>query len=159
MTTDFNALDYAQQLQAAGVPKEQADVHAKILADVLEKVAFARDLGKTETNLRQEIRQSEERTRHAIELANTSLTARIEQVRVELNARIDTLSVEVASKIDALRAEVYARIDRLETSLRIEITQLRAEIAEQRSERNLVRWMLGTLIVFNIGMIAKLYFP
>ena len=144
MTTDFNALDYAQQLQAAGVPKEQADVHAKILADVLEKVAFARDLGKTEAGLKHEILQSAERVMHGTELVNTSLSSRMEQMRIALNARIEQVGIELNARIEQIRIELSAKIDTTEASL--------------RSELKLHRWMLGTVIAFNIAILAKQFF-
>jgi hypothetical protein len=39
MSIQYNALEYAQQLEAAGVPQPQAEVHAQILAQVLAKRA------------------------------------------------------------------------------------------------------------------------
>jgi hypothetical protein len=35
MSSQFNAIDYAQQLEDAGVPKAQAEVHARTLAQIV----------------------------------------------------------------------------------------------------------------------------
>jgi hypothetical protein len=100
--TQYDSLRYAKRLEDAGVPREQAAVHASMLGEVLSDVVFAAQLKETEVRLRDEM--------HGIE---ARLIARIDLVRVELNARIDTLEA-------SLRGEIA----RVEASLKGEITKL-----------------------------------
>lgn len=52
MTAQFDASSYAQDLEAAGVPKAQAEVHAKALAHVISDCTVSpADLAATEQRL------------------------------------------------------------------------------------------------------------
>lgn len=95
MTPAFNPINYSSELEAAGVEKSQAAVHAKALSTVLADVVYAHDLAKVETSLRKDIQHSEEK-----------LTARMESVRMDLGARIEVVHANLDSKIDSVRNEV-----------------------------------------------------
>jgi len=48
----FNTLNYARKLETAGVPREQAEAHIQIIADIIEgDLATKRDLKDLETRL------------------------------------------------------------------------------------------------------------
>jgi hypothetical protein len=49
--SNFNAIDYTNELQSAGVPQDQAAVHANALIKVLADLAFSRDLEQLKNNL------------------------------------------------------------------------------------------------------------
>ena len=121
--TQYDSLQYAKRLEDAGVPKEQAAVHASVLGEVLSDVVFARQLKETALQIHGDMGNLEAR-----------LIARIELFRTEVNARIDTLEA-------SLRGEIA----RVEASLRGEIKKL--------------HWMVGTLVVSHLALLAKLYFP
>jgi hypothetical protein len=106
MTNNFNPIDYANDLDAARVPRDQAAAHVKALTNLRADVAFAADLAKVEVNLRQEIRQCEERLSLKIELVRTELDAKIEMLRAELTAKIETLRAELTAKIETVQAEL-----------------------------------------------------
>ena len=52
MTSQFNAIDHAQQLEAAGVPQAQADVHAKMSSLAITNCAASKgDLAALDAKL------------------------------------------------------------------------------------------------------------
>lgn len=162
MASTFNPLDYAHRLETAGVPKNQADVHASAMAEVLAGVAAERDVAGLDTNLRREMHGMEQR-----------LSDQIDHLRTEMNVKIDALRTEMTIKIDALRTDmdakfnvVNARIDGLETwaraeftSVRTELAALRAEIASLRNEMIIHRWALGLIVAMNVAILFKLFSP
>lgn len=86
MTSEFNAVDYINDLHSTGVSKDQATVHANVLTRLVADLAFSRDLVKLESNLRKEIRECEER-----------MILRIDLISAEIRAEIAVLRAEVAS--------------------------------------------------------------
>lgn len=169
MTSEFNAVDYINDLQSTGVSKDQATVHANALTRLVADLAFSRDLVKLEGNLRKEIRECEERMILRIDLVRTQLEAKIEAVRVELKARIEAIRVELEAKIETVRVELEGRMTKMETEIRAEIKAVRAEIAVLRAEigsiRNelvIHRWVLGIVLAIgtaNLGLTVKLVLP
>lgn len=136
MTSEFNAIDYTNELQSTGVPKEQAAAHANALIRVLADVAFARDLVKLENNLRKEIRECEER----------------------MILRIDLVRTHIEAKIDAVTAALEARLTKLEADIAV----IRVEIGSIRNEMVIHRWVLGlvlALLTANLGLTVKLVLP
>lgn len=67
----FNSLSIAKQLEAAGVPREQAEAHVQILSDVFEneiaskrdiqelQAATSRDIKQLDVDLRRDIKEME----------------------------------------------------------------------------------------------------
>jgi hypothetical protein len=92
----FNSLEYARQLEAAGVPKAQAAVHANALGHVLEQCLSTAE-GTAELSFK--ISESE-----------MTLRAEIKEVEARIRAEISGLE-------GRLRAEIADRIDRLETRM------------------------------------------
>jgi hypothetical protein len=132
ITREFSAVDYINDLQATGVPKDQATVHANVLTRLVADLAFSRDLVKLESNLRKEIRECEER----------------------MILRIDKLGAEMRAEIAAVRAEFAL--------LRADFAVLRAEVGSIRNELVLHRWVLGLVLAFctaNLALTVKLVLP
>lgn len=71
MNEQYNAIDYAQQLEAAGVPKAQAQVHAQTLGLVLSRCLDA----EAETKLRAEMQVGEAKMLNRFDLLESSLRA------------------------------------------------------------------------------------
>ncbi|WP_426166581.1 hypothetical protein [Pseudoduganella sp. R-34] len=121
----MNAVDpliYAQRLTAAGVPAEQAQIHAEIIREVLASMAIDRLESKVDKGL-------------------AELNNKIDNGLAELNTKIDSGLAELNIKIDRTKAELEARMDRLISDLRKE---LMAEI--QKSKWSCVRWMFGIAV-------------
>jgi phage host-nuclease inhibitor protein Gam len=103
MSDHFNALQYARQLEATGVPKNQAEVHANTLAQVLDNYADLNDLKRevasavsaTETRLRAEIAASEARLEGKIAAGASALSSEMAGVETRLSADIRILRAEL----------------------------------------------------------------
>ena len=170
MPSNFDPIEYANDLDAARVPRDQAGAHVKALTKLRADVAFAADLVKLEGNLRQEIRGSEERLGVRIEQVHTDLNAKIDAVRTELtdkiealrfemNTKIEALRLEMNAKIEALRFEMNARIDTLRADLTAKIETVEAKMEALRTELILHRWIFGVLISLcsaNLALTVKI---
>ena len=135
MPSNFDPIEYANDLDATRVPRDQAGAHVKALTKLRADVAFAADLVRLEGNLRHEIKSSEERLGMRIEQVHTDLNTKIEALRFEMNAKIEALRFEMNAKIDTLRADLTARIATVE-----------AKMEALRTELILHRWIFGVLI-------------
>ena len=139
MTTHFDSLEYAQRLERAGVPEDQAAVHAQVLQQALTQVVCLGQLSASEDGSRQELQQTEERLTAKIEAVRDGLDAKIERVRIELDAKIESVRIGLEAKIEAARTSLEAKIDLL------------------NAESKFTRWMLGVVIALNAGIIIKLF--
>jgi hypothetical protein len=102
MNIQYDPLDYAQQLEATGVPKAQAEVHAKALTQVVANCdlrearnEFSCKLGETEARLRAEILASESRLRGEI-------GGEIKQLEARLRSEIQALALKVQKVENAI---------------------------------------------------------
>jgi len=60
----FNSLSIAKQLEAAGVPRAQAEAHVQILSDVVEnEIATKRDLKELEAGTKRDLKELEAATK------------------------------------------------------------------------------------------------
>ena len=151
MTPPFNPIEYSSELEAAGVDKAQATVHAKALSTVLADVVFTQDLAKVETSLRKEIRHTEE-----------MLSARIESVRTDLGARIDKVHVEVNANIERLRIETSSQF--IETNSKFvemnsKFTETNSKFYALNVEMVIHRWALGILMAMSATTLALVVRP
>jgi chromosome segregation ATPase len=165
MTSEFNAIDYTNELESTGVPKDQASVHAKALSRVLADVAFARDLVTLEGNVSKQIRECEERMILRIDSMRTDLVARIDMVRTQLDAKIEAVKIELGARLTTMEAELRAEIAAIRAeigSVRAEIGSVRAEINSVRNELVLHRWVFGIVIALstaNLALTVRLLLP
>lgn len=80
----FNPLNYINDLTKGGFTREQAEVQARALLNIVEEeLASKRDIKETETILRTEIRAVENSLRAEIKEVESSLRAQIKEVRAE----------------------------------------------------------------------------
>jgi uncharacterized protein YgfB (UPF0149 family) len=92
MSIQYNALEYAQQLEAAGVPKAQAEVHASMLGRVISDcVAVPADLQALRSDLTHQLVETETRLRAGIAETEARLSAKIDIGLERLSSRIDKL--------------------------------------------------------------------
>lgn len=139
MTTQFDSLDYAQRLARAGVPENQAAVHAQVLHHALGQIVCARQLSEAEGSLRKEIQQAEERLSNQIYRVRDEPNSKIGRVRLDLEAKIEAVRVELGAKIEKVRVELDAKID----VLCVEIKYM--------------RWMIGVVIALNTALLVKMF--
>lgn len=130
MNSHFNPLEYARQLEAEGVPKSQAEVHANTLLQALDNYAQVNDL-KHEVG--EAISAAEVRLRAEIAASGARLEAKIEESEMRLQTNTQT-------ETRALRSE------------------LQSEIHAMCSELTRLRWANGVLIALSIAILAQGYF-
>jgi hypothetical protein len=93
----FDTLDYAQKLERAGVPAEQAALQARALAEAL---------GGTE-DLRADFADLDLRAEFA------DLRADFAKLRAEVAARFENLETRLDAKFDLVRSELVGKIETL----------------------------------------------
>jgi len=102
MASEFNAIDYAKELQSAGVPENQAAIHASALTKVLGGFALGRELDALSVEMRAQL--------------------------TEFRAQFEAFKVEIKARLLALEASLRADIKAFETSLRADLKILRSEV-------------------------------
>lgn len=131
MNSPFNAIEYAQQLEAAGVPSTQAEVHAKTLSLSLTSCAASRaDLDALNEKLSTRTTALEQR-----------LTTRMDLFEQRISARMDKFVAEMSARMDSFEAKIELRLEKMESS--IKLTQL----------------MAATNSAILIAVLVKVYFP
>ena len=130
MNNQFDAIDYAQQLAAAGVPQAQAEVHAKALSHALSRCAASKaDVAALEQKL----------------------SARMEL----LEAKMDRLE----ARMEMFEARVMARIEAFEAKLERQVAEMRGEFAVMRAERKYHRRLINLVLAMQVALIVKAFFP
>jgi hypothetical protein len=103
MSIQYNALEYAHQLEAAGVPQAQAEVHANMLGRVISDcVAVPADLRTLRGDLTHQIVETETRLRAEIGEAEARLRAEIGEVEARLSAKLEISFERLSARIDKL---------------------------------------------------------
>ncbi len=98
MNSQFNAIDYAQQLEAAGVPTAQAEVHAKMLSLAVTSCAASRA----------DLKALDER-----------LSTRMDMFEQRITARLDAFEARILARMDAFEARVELRLTKMEGRNRV----------------------------------------
>jgi hypothetical protein len=86
MNSQFNAIDYSQQLQAAGMPQALAEVQASTLANALATCAFSRA----------ELAAFEEKLTTRMDMFETRVIARIEKFEASIKLELAGIRIELA---------------------------------------------------------------
>lgn len=93
MNSQFNAIDYAQQLEAAGVPQSQAEVHAKMLSSAV-------------STTRADLQTLDEKLTARMDLFEQRMTARMDAFEARITARIDSFESGVRLELAAMHTEI-----------------------------------------------------
>jgi hypothetical protein len=128
----LDTLDYAKKLEAAGVPKAQAELQASALNDALaSSAASSSDL----SNLEQ-----------AIDGRFASLQAKIDARFEQVDARFDNVDARfdnVDLKLAHLESRLEARIGSVDLRLGGKIETL--------------QWMFGVMVAMNAAVLVQLF--
>ena len=139
----FDTLKFANTLKAAGVPEKQAEAQAVAFAEVIQinfkDQATKGDLAATAKDVRQELKDVEQRLTARIDVVEQSLTTKIKDVEQSLTAKIKDGEQGLTAKIDGSIAEV------------------KVQIAQVKGELVLVRWMLGVLVGGVVAVLIRLF--
>lgn len=160
MSAHFDPLEYAQQLETAGVPKAQAEVHARTLGHVIDDcVAAPDDLASSRRDMAHVISETETRLRVAISKVESQLRAEISQLESRLLAEISQLESRLLTKISQVesrfRAEMQELEARLNSKLEIMEARLNSRIDELRTELRFHRWVSGVTLAFVVATFAQ----
>jgi hypothetical protein len=117
-TAHFDTLDYARKLEAAGVPKVQAELQAQALNDAFsDRVASREDLARLE--------------------------AKMDAGFAAVDAKMDARFGAVDGKTDALNAKIDARCAALDVKIDTRIDALRLELGGKIAT---LTWMVGVMV-------------
>lgn len=119
----FDTHAYIKKLKAAGVPEEQAEVHAETIAQLIEgELATKRDI--------EELRQTMKRD--------------IEEFRQDTKRDIEALRLATQRDIEELRQTTKQAIEGLRRDMKeLEIT-LRRDMADTKAD--MLKWTAGLLV-------------
>ena len=128
----FDTLRFAQRLEAAGVPPEQAAATAAAFAEATgDVIATKIDVGDL---------------RRDLAAVRAELKADIAALRAELKADIAALRTELKGEIDALRAEVEAEIAALRQGFKADLRELELRMTIK----------LGAMSAGSVALVAAL---
>jgi hypothetical protein len=137
MNSQFNAIDYAQQLEAAGVPQVQAEVHAKTLSHALSNfVASKADLAAL----------------------SEKITARMDIFEARIVTRIGAFEAKVERELATMRVELADMRVEL-ADMRVQLADMRTDISVLRGEMTYHRRMINLVLAIQVALLVKLFFP
>lgn len=134
----FNSLSYAARLVEAGVPRDQAEVHALVLQSVYEEEHKQYATKADFLELRQEVKQQllhlETKT-DQLEIKTDRIEAKITEVEVKLSAEISGLAKTV-------------------NECKEEFLSFRADVSVLRTSHKYIVWISGGVATMCLSVIA-----
>lgn len=156
MNSQFNAIDYSQQLQAAGVSQAQAEVHASAVSRVLRDCTASKaDLAALDEKLSVRIDALEER----ITLGMGAFEERITLRMGAFDERVTLKLADFETKMETFEIKIGARVAACEASVKLELAKIRGELTEIRGDLKFNRWMSGVTLAIVFTIFAKLVLP
>jgi hypothetical protein len=126
----FDTLKTSKDLAAAGFEPAQAEALAHVIATSLSSgVATKEDVAKLDGK---------------IDSAVSRLDGKIDSAVSRLDGKIESAAARLDGKIDAVATRLEGKIDR--------------NYAEQKSDNQLLKWMVGTVIALVAGLLVRLLF-
>jgi len=99
----FDTLAYANKLKKAGIPGEQAEVHAAAIAEIVnEQMATKRDIKELETALRHDMKEMDTALRRDMKEMETVLKHEIKEMEMRLTIRMGAMAVVTIGVITTL---------------------------------------------------------
>lgn len=173
----FNSLSYATRLVNAGVPRDQAEVHALVLQSVYDEehkqYATKADFLELRQEVKQQILHLEMKT-DRIEAKTDQLeikTDRIEAKTDQLELKTDRIEAKM-NQIEAKTNQIEAKLTEVEAKLSSEISGLtktvneckeeflrfRSDVSVLRTSHKYIVWISGGVATMCLSVIA-LCFP
>jgi hypothetical protein len=132
----LDTLDYAKKLEAAGVPKAQAELQATALNDALAGAVASRS-----------------------DLSN--LAQRIDGNFASLQAKMDGRFQDVDGRLDAMLANIDARFHNVDVKLAHLESRLEARIGSVElklgGKIETLQWMFGVIVAMNAAVLVQLF--
>lgn len=143
MPNTIDPLDYEERLTQAGVPAEQAHVHAEAIGQVKSELDAIDERAKA-TRIENRVDQGFAKVEKDLD----AMHGKIDTCLAELNSKIDTGLAELNTKIDTGLAELNTKIDRTRAELDAKIDQTRVELEAQmqKIKWETICWTIGIVI-------------
>lgn len=117
MNVQFNAIDYAQQLEAVGVPLAQAEVHAKMLSLALTSNTASRaDLHALDEKLVTRMTTLKQRITTSMDLFEQRITTRVDKFQAEVSARMNKFEAVMSARMDKFEAKMELHFEKWRTT-------------------------------------------
>ena len=134
----FNSLSYATRLVNAGVPRDQAEVHALVLQSVYDEehnqYATKADFLEFRQEVKQQLLHLETKT-DQLEIKTDRIEAKITEVEVKLSAEISGLTKTVNDCKD-------------------EFLRFRGDVLDLRTSHKYIVWISGGVATMCLSVIA-----
>lgn len=134
----FNSLSYATRLVNAGVPRDQAEVHALVLQSVYDEehnqYATKADFLEFRQDVKQQLLHLETKT-DQLEIKTDRIEAKITEVEVKLSAEISGLTKTVNDCKD-------------------EFLRFRGDVLDLRTSHKYIVWISGGVATMCLSVIA-----
>ena len=169
----FNSLSYATRLVDAGVPRDQAEVHALVLQSVYDEEHKQYATKADFLELRQEVKQQ---ILH-LEIKTDRIEAKTDQLEIKtdrIEAKTDQLELKtdrIEAKMNLIEAktnQIEAKINEVEVKLSAEISGLtktvneckdeflrfRSDVSVLRTSHKYIVWISGGVATMCLSVIA-----
>ena len=141
----FNSLSYATRLVNAGVPRDQAEVHALVLQSVYEEEHKQYATKADFLELRQEVKQQ---ILH-LEAKTDRVAAKTDQLEIKtdrIEAKITEVEVKLSAEISGLAKTV--------NECKEEFLSFRADVSILRTSHKYIVWISGGVATMCLSVIA-----
>lgn len=141
----FNSLSYATRLVNAGVPRDQAEVHALVLQSVYEEehkqYATKADFLELRQEVKQQILHLEAKTDRV-----AAKTAQLEIKTDRIEAKITEVEVKLSAEISGLAKTV--------NECKEEFLSFRTDLSNLRTSHKYIVWISGGVATMCLSVIA-----
>ena len=141
----FNSLSYATRLVDAGVPRDQAEVHALVLQSVYEEEHKQYATKADFLELRQEVKQQILN----LETKTDRIAAKTDQLEIKtdrIEAKITEVEVKLSAEISGLTKTV--------NECKEEFLSFRADVSVLRTSHKYIVWISGGVATMCLSVIA-----
>ena len=162
----FNSLSYATQLVNAGVPREQAEVHAQVLQHVYDEehqqYATKADFIALSSAVKLQIHQLEIKTDRIetktdqLEIKTDRIEAKMLQIEVKTN-QIEVKMTQIEKKIDQVEQKLSSELSGLKITIdqcKNEFSHFRADVSELKTSHKYIRWVGAGVVTMCLSVIG-----
>ncbi len=136
MASEFNPIDYAERLASEGVPANQANVHARALADVLARCTVQP---------------------HALMETESRLQADSADFRHHVDLEFVKMRNEVELRFTELRSDIDLRFTKMQASIDVRFSDMQGQINSLQRQLTMLKWMVSAMLTVQIGILLKLF--
>ena len=155
----FNSLSYATRLVNAGVPRDQAEVHALVLQSVYDEDHKQYATKADFLELRQEVKQQ---ILH-LEMKTDRIEAKTDQLEIKtdrIEAKTDQLELKtdrIEAKLTEVEAKLSSEISGLTKTVnecKEEFLRFRSDVSVLRTSHKYIVWISGGVATMCLSVIA-----